>query len=162
MNWVYTLAAETRKRPSLKPVTAVTTGFFSSLFGSFTGSSTPQKHITPLPIPATPINLLETSETSIILSVFSADVSVRLSTKLSSEIRRSTKKNPPSSMKYELIYVNPDLLSLTQTRLTLPQTAKDKYDASKQEESKHSSSIFQGLRADLDGYAVLPILLCQS
>jgi hypothetical protein len=28
-----------------------------------------------------------------------------LNTKLSSEIFRSTKKNPPSSMKYELIYV---------------------------------------------------------
>ncbi|KAF9451267.1 hypothetical protein P691DRAFT_796992 [Macrolepiota fuliginosa MF-IS2] len=140
MNWVYISGTESRKSLLPKPVKAAATGFFSSLFGSLTGSPTPQRQTIPLPAPAPLVNPLETSETTIILSVFSADISVQLNTKLSSEIYRSTKKNPPPTMKYELIY-----------------TAKDKYDASKQEDSKHShstGSIFQGLRADLDGYAL--------
>lgn len=107
MNWVYISSTESQKRLLPRPVKTVATGFFSSLFGSLTGPSAPQKQSVSLPVSAPPIDPLETSETSIILSVFSADINVKLDLKLSSEIHRSTKKKPPSTMKYELIYVRP-------------------------------------------------------
>ncbi|KAF5351976.1 hypothetical protein D9756_007388 [Leucocoprinus leucothites] len=145
MNWVYTSGTESRKHPLPKVMKATATGFFSSLSGFLTGVSTPQRQTTPLP-PITPqADPLETSTTSIILSVFSADVTVRLNSKLSSELYRSTKKNPPSNMKYELIY-----------------TTKDKYDASRQEDLRQQhavGSIFQGLRADLDGTGTARIFI---
>lgn len=106
MNWIYTSNTESRKKLLPKPVKAVATSFFSSLFGSLASNSTPQRQSVSLP-PAMPqIDPLGTSETSIILSVFSADIKVKLDSKLSSEIHRSTKKRPPSTMKYELIYVS--------------------------------------------------------
>ncbi|KXN90205.1 hypothetical protein AN958_04695 [Leucoagaricus sp. SymC.cos] len=145
MNWVYTSGTESRKLPLPKPIKAVATGFFSSIFGSLTGTSTPQRQATPLPAETAKVDPLETSSTSIILSVISADITVKLNAKLSSEIYRSTKKNPPSNMKYELIY-----------------TAKDKYDASKQEDLKQfhaTGSVFQGLRADLDGSGAARIFI---
>ena len=46
------------------------------------------------------------NETNITLSIFSADVNVRLDKKMATELHRSTKKNPPSKLKYELIYVS--------------------------------------------------------
>jgi Protein of unknown function (DUF3684) len=52
------------------------------------------------------INPLSIDETSVSLSIFSADVAVRLDRKLSVELHRSTKKNPPNKLKYELIYVS--------------------------------------------------------
>lgn len=105
MNWVYASGTQSQKRLLPKPVKAAAAGFFSSLFGSFAGPSTPQRQATPLPAPTLPVDPLESSETAITLSVFSAEINVRLNAKLSSEIYRSTKKNPPSTMKYELIYV---------------------------------------------------------
>lgn len=105
MNWVYISGIESRKHPLRSVVKTTATGFFSSLSGFFTSVPTPPRQTSLLPMPAPQVDLTETSITSIILSVFSADVTVRLNSKLSSEIHRSTKKNPPSSMKYELIYV---------------------------------------------------------
>ena len=40
-----------------------------------------------------------------VLSIFAADIAVKLDQKMISELNRSTKKNPPTRMKYELIYV---------------------------------------------------------
>ncbi|KAG8709368.1 hypothetical protein FRC08_018376 [Ceratobasidium sp. 394] len=56
---------------------------------------------------------------------------------MSTELERATKKKPPATSTYQLIY-----------------TGKDEYDASKQEDEKEfqsTGSVFQGLRADLDG-----------
>ena len=39
------------------------------------------------------------------MSIFTADVLVKLDGKMIAELNRSTKKNPPTRMKYELIYV---------------------------------------------------------
>lgn len=105
MNWVYISDSESRKHSLRNVVKTTTTGFFSSLSGFLTGVSTPQTQTSSLPASTPQVDLIETSTTSIILSVFSAEITVRLNSKLSSEIHRSTKKNPPSSMKYELIYV---------------------------------------------------------
>lgn len=139
MRWVYSSGSEKPRRAPISK-TLKSTGarsFFSSLFTSFSASPT-QRSDAMLPAPREEvINPLSIDETSVSLSIFSADVVVRLDGKLSVELHRSTKKNPPNKLKYELIY-----------------TAKDEYDASKKDDEKQTfstGSIFQGLRADLDG-----------
>ncbi|KZT22896.1 hypothetical protein NEOLEDRAFT_1137233 [Neolentinus lepideus HHB14362 ss-1] len=142
LRWVYSVGTE--KPPPVvvppKPRQAPASGgFFSSLFSSF--ASTPSRTSTPIPPPPSKpqsqVNLLEVNESNVTLSIFTADVEVRLDKKVEKELYRSTKKNPPSRLKYELIY-----------------TGKDEYDESKKEDDKYpytTGSIFQGLRADLDG-----------
>ncbi|TCD69784.1 hypothetical protein EIP91_006320 [Steccherinum ochraceum] len=154
MRCVYVAGSTKQRRPqtpspSARPVAAVTSGFFSSLFSSF-GNSTPR---TATPVPsanavvtkeieyakeaAEQIKLLEVTETSVLLSVFAVDINVKLDEKIRQELLRATKKNPPGKMRLELIY-----------------TGKDEYDASKKEGSKQpedTGSIFQGLRADIEG-----------
>jgi hypothetical protein len=112
MRWVYT--AGTKKKnlaaPAIKPSKSSHGSGFLSTFSSFfstSGASTPQRILTPLPAePVIEIDPLTVIETQVTLSVFSVDIDVRLSTKMSTELHRSTKKNPPSKMKYELIYVS--------------------------------------------------------
>ncbi|KAK0225787.1 hypothetical protein IW262DRAFT_1357858 [Armillaria fumosa] len=128
MQWVYTSSSDKPSTArSVKP--QVHSGFFSSLFTNFVGSVPP-----PPEEPKKVIDPRQIRATSVALSIFSADVDVRLDKKLSAELHRSTKKNPPSKLKYELIY-----------------TGKDEYDASKPSDAENEKSIFQGLRADLEG-----------
>ncbi|KAF7321475.1 hypothetical protein MKEN_00668200 [Mycena kentingensis (nom. inval.)] len=133
MRWVYA-AGSVKPKPIVRPQEK-TGGSILSWFGL---AGTPQRVATPLPPPPEePLDLLSTIQTSVSLSIFSADVSVRLDKTSVTELHRATKKNPPTKLKYELIY-----------------TAKDQYDASKQEDQQQSfatGSVFQGLRADLDG-----------
>lgn len=71
------------------------------------------------------------------LMAFTAEVDVTVDKRLSQEINRCTKKDPPSHLKYSLIY-----------------TGKDEYDQSHINEQQHSSKfpfVFRGLTADLDG-----------
>lgn len=71
------------------------------------------------------------------LTAFTAEVDVTVDKKLSQEINRCTKKNPPSRLKYSLIY-----------------TGKDGHDQGRLNEQQHSSKfpfVFRGLTADLDG-----------
>ncbi|TFK75311.1 hypothetical protein BDN72DRAFT_892280 [Pluteus cervinus] len=147
MRWVYKSGSE---KPQLvaktKPVKEGS--FLFSLFTSFAGSSTPQRAPTPLPPQEPDVNLLTYADTSVALSVFSADIESRLEKKIAAELYRSTKKNPPTKLKYELIY-----------------TAKDEYDASvKEDESQpHSTgSVFQGLRADLEGVGSAKVFIGHS
>ncbi|KAF5386054.1 hypothetical protein D9615_002424 [Tricholomella constricta] len=146
MQWVYSSGSEKPRPVSvLKPKLAGAGGFFSSLFTSLAGSTTPQLSSTPLPPLVKDVDPSTINETSVALSIFSADVDVRLSKKVAAELHRSTKKNPPTTLKYELIY-----------------TAKDEYDASKKEDEQQPSatgSIFQGLRADLDGSGTTRIFI---
>jgi hypothetical protein len=44
--------------------------------------------------------------TKVTLSVFTANVDVQLEAKMASELQRSIKKNPPSKLKYDLVYVS--------------------------------------------------------
>lgn len=113
MRWVY--SAGTTKKPKPSPVATKTnkstaSGGFLSTFSSFfntSGGSTPQRTVTPLPVePVVEIDPLMVTETQVTLSVFSVDVDVRLNTKMTNELHRSTKKNPPSKLKFELIYVS--------------------------------------------------------
>ncbi|KIP09762.1 hypothetical protein PHLGIDRAFT_102310 [Phlebiopsis gigantea 11061_1 CR5-6] len=151
MQWVYAAgsSAKPRKRMTVEQQQtrkAVTSGFFSSLLSTF--GATPQRGATPLQAPPELDNttenedeeqkkLLQVNETSVTLSVFSAEVNVHLDERIKKELLRATKKNPPTTMKYELIY-----------------TGKDEYDASKKEDERSpqgTGSVFQGLRADIDG-----------
>ncbi|EIN13823.1 hypothetical protein PUNSTDRAFT_117488 [Punctularia strigosozonata HHB-11173 SS5] len=154
MRWVHTVGTDkppppAKQRQQAKPSAQTSGGFFSSLFSSL-GVSTPQRSNTPLP-PAPPlpkpkeVDLTENIDSSVVLTIFSADVEVKLDKKMTAELVRSTKKNPPSRMKYELIY-----------------TGKDEYDASKKEDdaqTQTSGSVFQGLRADLEGTGAARIFI---
>lgn len=112
MKWVYTSGTEKRRVTLPTKTTKGSGGFFSSLFGSLAGSSIPQRTTTPA-LPSTPkvIDPLVVNKTSVSLTVFSASVRVQLEKKLAIEINRSTKKNPPTQMKLELIYVSPSYSS---------------------------------------------------
>lgn len=159
MKWIYTSGTEKKRIAPPKVITATKPSgggsFFSSLFSSIAGTATPQRAVTPAPLPPPkPVDHLSINETSVSLSIYSASVQVRLDKKLSSEINRSTKKNPPTKMKFELIYVSRFCGARLISVLTMFQTAKDEYDASLEEDAKQpeaTGSIFQGLRADVDG-----------
>ncbi|KAF9644423.1 hypothetical protein BDM02DRAFT_3272450 [Thelephora ganbajun] len=137
MNWVYSTGTEKPKPVPIIEQIKSKTGFFSSLFG-LSGGSTPQRAPSPLPqLAITEAEYLKVGQSTVVLAIFTAEVDVKLSQKISVELHRSTKKNPPRALKYELIY-----------------TGKDEYDASKKEDDtqpKATGTIFQGLRADLDG-----------
>lgn len=106
MRWVYSVGSEKPLPVTSKPAKSQGGGFFSSLFGL--GSSTPQRVATPQPVtPAPDVDLTEINESSVRLSIFAANVDVRLDKKMTAELLRSTKKNPPSKVKFELIYVSP-------------------------------------------------------
>ncbi|KAJ1300947.1 hypothetical protein OPQ81_003373 [Rhizoctonia solani] len=136
LRWVYDTGTDKKPIPSDKAAKpAPATSFFSSLFSSFT--STPSPAPTPAPLPEPEKDPLEAIESNVQLSIFAAEVSVRLDARMNTELERATKKKPPSTSTYQLIY-----------------TGKDEYDASKKEDEKEfkdTGSVFQGLRADLDG-----------
>lgn len=141
MTWVYLSGTEKKPPPpklATKPAAPKPGGFFSSLFGF----STPQRGNAPLPVVAPkeeekPLNPNDVINTSISLSIYSADVDVKLDNKTLNELQRSTKKRPPTKMKCALIY-----------------TGKNEYDSSTEEDKRlpfKTGSVFQGLRADIDG-----------
>lgn len=120
MQWVYAAGSSAKPRKRVQTLAqqasrkAVSSGFFSSLFSSF---STPQRGATPQPEPIVEEasekeqeaeerrKLLKVTETSVVLAVFSASVDVKLDSGLREELLRATKKNAPTKMRYELIYV---------------------------------------------------------
>ena len=53
---------------------------------------------------------LEVARSRVVLAIFTAEVEANLSQKLSAELHRSMKKNPPRALKYDLIYVCPSSL----------------------------------------------------
>jgi hypothetical protein len=104
--------------------------------GFFSSSQPPPQSGTPTS-PQQPGDPTRLHKTTIDLTVFTAQVIVNLDDKLSAELLRSTMKRPPLQLKYHLIY-----------------TGKDEYDQSVAEQNDQTGmcdSIFQGLRADLNG-----------
>ncbi|KAL0956086.1 hypothetical protein HGRIS_002254 [Hohenbuehelia grisea] len=152
MRWVYTSGSEKPQRLAalLQPIQK-STGFFSSIFSALSTPATPQRTPTPLPpvpAPSEDETNLKTDETNLSLSIFSATVAVKVDKKRAAELLRATKKNPPSTLKYQLIY-----------------TGKDDYDASKKQDEEQAfstGSIFQGLRADLEGHNSTRIFIGHS
>lgn len=119
MQWVYSVgsSAKPRKRPNppqLDSRKAVSSGFFSALF-SF-GAASPRAPPVLQIVPSEEDDkhkeeeenrkLWDVHKTSVVLAIFSADVAVTLEDRMRKELLRATKKNPPSKMKYELIYVS--------------------------------------------------------
>ncbi|KAG8895151.1 hypothetical protein FRB99_000735, partial [Tulasnella sp. 403] len=139
LRWVYASGSE-KPPPVPRIIEAVTKfsgggGFFSSLISSFAGSSAPTPAPTASPIPEP--DLLEALESSVMLTIYNARVETKLDRKTTAELERATKKKPPSVCWYSLIF-----------------TGKDEFDASKEEdlkEYKSTGSVFQGLRADMEG-----------
>ena len=164
VRWVYNVGSE---RPSSTPrtdtqetLTHEASGFFSTIFAGFKGSSTPRRTPTPVPVvPKESINLLVSDSSNIVLTIFAANVDVRLSKKMTAELLRSTQKKPPSRLRYELIYVSTTVVDswgvFSEFVFTFAQTGKDEYDSSVKAEEKAAyatGSVFQGLRADLEGF----------
>ena len=88
--------------------------------------------------------------------MFAANVDVRVDKKMAGELLRATKKNPPSRLRYELVYVSLTVVKhgiFSKWVLTFAKTGKDEYDSSVEEEAAYATgSVFQGLRADLEGF----------
>ncbi|RXW23364.1 hypothetical protein EST38_g2483 [Candolleomyces aberdarensis] len=150
LKWVYSLGSEKKRiLPVINVPKPSIGGLFSSFISSFSGGSTPQRTVTPLPPPEEPKpDLLAINDSAVSLTVYTADVTTKLDKKFSAALHRSTKKEPPSKLRYELIY-----------------TGKRQYDASIQEDSKYPSStgsVFQGLRADLEGMGATRVFIGHS
>lgn len=110
MQWVYMAGTEKpqpKKEPPKPAAGGGGGGFFTSLFSSLTGSANTSRAVTPAPAPppVPKVDPLSVVETNVMLSIFAADIAVKLDQKMIAELNRSTKKNPPTRMKYELIYV---------------------------------------------------------
>jgi hypothetical protein len=108
---VYKVGSEkhsvTSKTDILKSSSHKVRGFFSPLSDGYGASSTAQRTPTPVPVaPKESPNLLEANSSNAVLTIFAANVSVRLDEKMTAELLRSTKKDPPSRLRYELIYVS--------------------------------------------------------
>jgi len=106
MHAVYDIGTE---RPPVLPVEEprkpLSRGsFFSSLFNTFTSHHQPAlaQH---LPQPLIKKDPMVVYPSSVTLTLFNAEVDVKLDKKLQSELHRSTKKNPPNRLNYSLIYV---------------------------------------------------------
>lgn len=108
LRWVYSLGSEKKRAlPVVNVPKPSFGGLFSSIFSGFSGSSTPQRTVTPLPPPETPkTDLLAVNDSAVSLTVYSAEVTTKLDKKFSAALHRSTKKEPPSKLRYELIYVS--------------------------------------------------------
>jgi hypothetical protein len=110
MRWIYKSGTDKQPPPSStqKPVkTAASGGFFSSLFNSFSAPVAPSRTSTPAPMRQLDhIDPLQVDQLNVTLSIYSVDADVKLDKKLTTELYRSTKKNPPQKLKYELIYVS--------------------------------------------------------
>jgi hypothetical protein len=101
------IAVGTEKRPVIEVVETRKPkgGFFSSIVSAFTSQSSPQPETPALP-PQPHKDPTEIHEINVTLTIFTAEVDVKVDKKLSAELLRSTKKNPPSRLKYDLIYVS--------------------------------------------------------
>ena len=105
---VYNVGSEkpsvTSKTDILKCSSHTASGFFSPPSDGLEALSTPQG--TPAPTPIVQKESIHYLESSIVLTIFSANVDVHLDKKMAGELLRATKKNPLSRLCYELIYVS--------------------------------------------------------
>ena len=105
MNWVYSAATEKPERDPVVEQIGLEAGFTSSLPGPDGSYTSKQTEYQQPQLVTGGVGHLEVGRYSIVLTIFTAEVDVNLSKKLLAELHRSTKKNPPRALKYELIYV---------------------------------------------------------
>lgn len=104
LRWVYAAGSERSAPPKPLPPRPAST-FLSSFLSSFVAPS-PSRTPEPPLIPQESIaELLASTESSVVLSVFSAQVDINLDQKMFTELERATKKRPPRATTYSLIYV---------------------------------------------------------
>jgi len=100
---VYKVGSEklsvTSKTDILKPSSHNASGFFSPPPDGLQASPMPQ--VTPTQAPVVHKESIHLSVT-----IFAANVEVRLDEKMAGKLQRATKKNPPNHLRYELIYVS--------------------------------------------------------
>jgi hypothetical protein len=107
--WVDNVSSE--KPSAMKTATHQLNGLFSPLLDGFEASLMPRKTSTSvLTVPKEPIDLLETTSSTVVLTIFAANVDVQLDKKMTGELLRPTLKKPPSRLRYELIYVSTALV----------------------------------------------------
>jgi hypothetical protein len=106
VRWAHIVGSEnpstTSRTDTLKTATHETSGFFSPQSDRFEAA-----YSMPEPMaPKEPINIFEVTSSDIFLTIFAANVEVRLDKKMTEELLRSTLKKPPSRLRYELIFVS--------------------------------------------------------
>ncbi|KAK7035286.1 hypothetical protein VNI00_012053 [Paramarasmius palmivorus] len=144
MRWVYSSGTQKPPPPTtIQPVKPAAQSGWRTFFSTVISKpATPQ----PPPPPELPVDLLAISPTTVSLSIISAEVALKkIDKKLEQDLERSTKKQPPRTLRYDLIY-----------------TGKDEYDASRkldEEQTFATGSVFQGLRADLEGTGAARIFI---
>ena len=111
VRWVYNVGSEkpsaASRTDTLETATHQTNGFFSPQSDGFEALTS---EATPSTVPKESTDLLEAHSSNIALTIFTANIDVRLDEKMTEELLRSTKKNPPSRLRYELIYVSPTVV----------------------------------------------------
>ena len=121
LRWVYATGSE-RSAPTKPPPprqAPTSNNFFSSFLASFVAPS-PSRTPEPPPVPQESVTeLLETMEASVVLSVFSAQVDISLDQKMLTELERATKKRPPRTTTYSLIYVRTLLEEFSFTKVAI-------------------------------------------
>ena len=105
MGCVYRIGTKKTKQISSIKKAKPKTKFFSSLFGSGDNSTPQHGPSTSSPGLIDEAAYLELDHSSVELTIFMAEVDVKLSPKILAELHRSMRKNPPRTLKYELIYV---------------------------------------------------------
>jgi Protein of unknown function (DUF3684) len=105
VRWVYTVGIE--KPSDISKTDTLKTGshHFLPLFDGIESESSSTLEGAPA-VPEESINLLEAKSSNIVLTIFAANVDVRLDEKMTVELLSATKKNSPSRLRYELIYVS--------------------------------------------------------
>ena len=102
VRWVYTAGIEKPFATSETDTLRTGSHHFLPLFDDIESSSTPQGAPA---VPKESIHLLEARSSIIVLTIFAANVDVRLDEKMTVEPLRAAKKTSPSRLRYELIYV---------------------------------------------------------
>ena len=106
MGCVYKIGTNKTRQVSVVKKKAGPKAKFLSFFASNEGSSTSQQAPSiPPPEPPADEGDLEPDSSNVELTIFTANVDVKLNSKISAELHRSMRKNPPRTLKYELIYV---------------------------------------------------------
>jgi hypothetical protein len=153
LQWVYSTWKE-KPHLAMEPTTSKTkaSALLSSLFSVLSKRSVTEQP--PQQLQPEVRDPLSVNISTIVLSIFSANVDARLDQKLAKALHRSTFKDPPNKLRYELIYVNHGFTFSILISHVWIQTSNDEYEKATKEDEKYASktmSIFHGLRADLEG-----------
>ncbi|KIY74271.1 hypothetical protein CYLTODRAFT_416120 [Cylindrobasidium torrendii FP15055 ss-10] len=116
-----------------KPVALLSPQGMLSKFTGIMSRPWGQKAQTPEPPAPTPVDINAVEQMSVVLDLYSADLTSKLSSRQKAEVHSAMQKDPPTQLKLELVY-----------------TGKAGHDAG-QLASDQVKGVFKGLYADLDG-----------